>query len=485
MTKIALNSESFSRAAPHNLHAEQLILGAVLINNDQLNKVTEYLKAEHFYQPVHKRIFTTILNVIERGVSASPISLKNIFDKDEDLKEVGGWQYLNDLVSEASTIIDIRDYGKIIYELALRRKLIDIGEEIVNDAFKGEIDVSALKQLEAAEAKLFQLATEGSDTQGGFLALKESLVESINRAQKAFQNSDKVTGITSGFLDMDSILGGFQDSDLLILAGRPSMGKTAFSINLAVNAAKAFITEKYKNEEHSMPPSVGFFSLEMSGEQLASRMISMQSGVNASALRTGKFSKEEFGKLTDSLNHLNDLPFFIDDTPALSITAIRTRARRLKRKSNLAFLIIDYLQLIRGTGKSGDNRVQEVSEITQGLKAIAKELNIPIIALSQLSRAVEQREDKRPLLSDLRESGSIEQDADIVMFIYREEYYELRRQPEAGTDKHALWMAKMEKIRNISEIIIAKHRNGPVGNVKLFFDDKYTKFGNYTPKEGE
>jgi replicative DNA helicase len=475
------------RTLPQNIMAEQMLLGVILTNNESIHKVSDFLLAEHFYEPVHQRIYDAILLFLDKGIVANHITLKNYFDKDEALLEKGGAAYLADLASLAVTIINITDYGRTIYELALRRNLINIGEEVVNDAFDKEIELSAHDQIEVAEQKLYDLAVNDLEQNRGFLQIRHSVTEAINKAQSAFQNKGKVSGISTDFIDLDEILGGFQNSDLLILAGRPSMGKTAMALNLALNCSqvltrnfeqqKALHPEEYANKK---PGAVGFFSLEMSAEQLASRMISMLSGISTVKLRTGHVDEDEFVNIVQAAKDLQGLPFFIDDTPSLTISALRTRARRLKRKHNCAVLFIDYLQLLRSSlGSKEQNRVQEISEITQGLKAIAKELNIPVIALSQLSRAVEQREDKRPLLSDLRESGSIEQDADIVMFIYREEYYLMRKKPKEGTEEYNKWQSDMDAVGNVSEIIISKHRNGPVGSVKLQFDSHLTKFNNY------
>ena len=405
---------------------------------------------------------------------ATPVTLKNHFDKDEALVSIGGAEYLARLAGLSAMVINIADYARTVYDLAVRRKLIEIGGDIVNDAFDKEIELTAAQQIEQAEQTLYTLASEGRSG-SGFVMLKKSLKEAIDRAQLAYKHHGKVSGISSGFVDMDALLGGLQDSDLLILAGRPSMGKTALAINIALNACN-YLCEITKDQA---PKSVGFFSLEMSSEQLAARMLSMISKVNAAKLRTGNLTDDDFTHIVRANKEMQELPFFIDDTPALTISALRTRARRLKRKHNLGLLVIDYLQLVRGTTKAGEgNRVQEISEITQGLKAIAKELNIPVIALSQLSRAVEQREDKHPQLSDLRESGSIEQDSDIVMFIYRDEYYESRKEPRVGTPEHDAWQARMDEVMNISEVIIAKQRHGPIGAVKLYFDSNTTKFSN-------
>lgn len=479
------------RTIPQNIMAEQMLLGAVLTNNESIHKVSDFLISDHFYEPVHQRIYDTVLLFMDKGIVANHITLKNYFDKDEALKEKGGAVYLADLAALATTIINITDYGKAIYELAVRRNLIEIGEDIFNDAFDKEIELTAHDQIEVAEQKLYDLAVNDLEQNKGFLQIKHPLTEAINKAQLAFQNKGKVSGISTDFIDLDELLGGLQCSDLLILAGRPSMGKTALAVNLALNCSKVLVKnfEKQKKanpEEYASkkPGAVGFFSLEMSSEQLASRMISMLSGISTVKLRTGHVDENEFVGIVQAAKDLQSLPFFMDDTPSLTISALRTRARRLKRKHNCSILFIDYLQLVRSSLSSSrdQNRVQEISEITQGLKAIAKELNIPVVAMSQLSRAVEQREDKRPLLSDLRESGSIEQDADIVMFIYREEYYLMRKKPKEGTEEYNKWQSDMDSVGNVTEIIVSKHRNGPVGSVKLQFDSHLTKFNNYAAK---
>lgn len=465
------------RKLPQNVEAEQALLGALLVNNEALGRVSDYLLSDHFFEPVHRRIYQSIATMVDKGLVASPTTLKGLFDQDPALESVGGVEYIRQLASRATSIINLETYGRIIYDMALKRQLIDIGEEIVNDAFDLAKDETGAQQIEGAEQHLFQLASQGNaDT--GFQALKNALTDAVHTADVAHKRTDKLSGIKTEFSDLDQLLGGLQNSDLLILAGRPSMGKTALSINLAINACKDMV-RKAEAEKMDMPPAVGFFSLEMSSEQLAARMIAMEGAIDSSRMRVGMLSDDEFSKVVQANIALHKLPFFLDDTPALSISAVRTRARRLKRRHNLGLLIVDYLQLLKGTSKSSEgSRVQEVSEITQGLKAIAKELNIPVIALSQLSRAVEQREDKRPQLSDLRESGSIEQDADVVMFIYREEYYMARKQPAEGSPDHAKWQENMNACMNQTEVIIAKQRNGPIGTAKLFFDANSTKFKN-------
>jgi replicative DNA helicase len=466
------------REAPCNIEAEQALLGALLVNNETLQHIGDKLRAQHFYEPLHQRIFEAIQKFNDKGLIANPVTLKHYFDQDAALADIGGGAYLAKLAGAAITVFNIADYSEMIYDLALKRELIMLGEEVVNTAYLHKIDIPAQEQIESAEQKLFNLSLEGTGDKG-FKAIRHSVINAIKHAENAFKNSG-LSGLTTGLNDLNNLLGGLQRSDLLILAGRPSMGKTALAVNVAYNACLALAKEaRDKNITAKEAGSVGFFSLEMSSEQLSTRMLSSASGINSAKIIHGKISSDDFAHLVRTSNEMSQLPFFIDDTPALSISGLRTRARRLKRLHNLKLLVVDYLQLVRGSSSlSLNNRVQEVSEITQGLKAIAKELDIPVIALSQLSRAVEQRDDKRPLLSDLRESGSIEQDADVVMFIYREEYYLARREPQPGTDKHAEWQNEMEKVHNISEVIVAKHRNGPIGNVKLRFDSNLTQFDN-------
>jgi replicative DNA helicase len=474
------------RVLPHNLEAEQGLLGALLVDNRAYEKIGDFLRAKHFFMPAHQRIFESILTLIERGQNASPVTLKNYFEKDADLKDVGGATYLADLAASVINVINAHDYAQTIYELHLRRELITLGEEIVNESFTHSLEADAQDTIELAEAKLFDLAESG-ETKTGFVTLRDSVLTAIELAEKAYKTEGHVTGVTSGLLDMDKKLGGFQKSDLLILAGRPSMGKTALAVNFAFNAAKAFAESGGQEGGR-----VAFFSLEMSADQLATRILSDQSGISGDAIRKGNIRAEDFQKFVIASQKMAQVPLYIDDTPSLTIGAVRTRARRLKRQHGLDFLVVDYLQLLRGTGsrQSESNRVLEISEITRGLKAIAKELEIPVLALSQLSRAVEQREDKRPMLSDLRESGSIEQDSDVVMFVFREEYYLSRAEPEPGTEKHLKWQESMERAHNVGECIIAKQRHGPIGTVKMHFDPNLTRFSDldqshYAASSGE
>ncbi len=469
------------REAPCNIEAEQSLLGALLVNNEALSRIGDQLMAEHFYEPLHSRIYDAIRKFNDKGLIANPVTLKHYFDQDAALADIGGGAYLAKLAGAAITVINIADYSNMVYDLALKRQLITIGEDVVNDAFLHSIDIPATTQIEGAEQKLFNLSLEGSGDKG-FRSIRQSIVGSIKQAEFAYKNTGGVVGLTTGLVDMDKLLGGLQRSDLLILAGRPSMGKTALAVNVAYNACAALAKEALdKGKTTKETGCVGFFSLEMSAEQLTTRMLSSASKLNSSKIIQGRLNSEEFAHLVRTSNTMSSMPFFIDDTPALTIASLRTRARRLKRQNNLRLLVVDYLQLLRGSSAASQaNRVQEVSEITQGLKAIAKELDVPVVALSQLSRAVEQREDKRPLLSDLRESGSIEQDADAVLFIYREEYYLGRSEPSMDDQlKHAKWQEDMERVHKIAEVIVAKHRNGPIGTVKLHFDSSLTEFSNH------
>ncbi|MEM7650517.1 MAG: replicative DNA helicase [Pseudomonadota bacterium] len=465
------------RILPHNIDAEQGLIGALLVDNRAVEKMGDFLKSAHFFMPAHQRIYESILTLIDRGQTASPVTLKNYFETDDDLKDVGGAEYLVDLAASVVSVVNVSDYARTIYDLHLRRELITLGEDVVNESYNHTLDADATSTIEQAEARLFDLAETG-DVKGGFITLRDSVLTAIEHAEKAFQSDGNVTGVTSGLIDVDKKLGGFQSSDLLILAGRPSMGKTALAVNWAFNAAKA-----YAESGGQEGARVAFFSLEMAAEQLAGRILSEQSGISGDAIRKGNIKQDDFRAFVEASQKMSQVPLYIDDTPALSISAVRTRARRLKRQHGLDMLVVDYLQLLRGTGskRGQENRVQEVSEITQGLKAIAKELNIPVIALSQLSRQVEQREDKRPQLADLRESGSIEQDADVVMFVYREEYYLSRTEPEPGTEKHMKWQESMERAHNIGECIVAKQRHGPIGIVKMFFDPNITRFSDLDP----
>ena len=481
-------TEGLDRSPPHNFEAEQALLGAILMSNRSLERVSEFLRPEHFAEPVHGRIYESCMILTGRNQIATPVTLKTYLSQDQGLKELGGDAYLMNLAGAAASIINAEDYGRLIFDLALRRELIGVGEDMVNDAFEPDMEVDAVQQIERAEQALFKLATSGQ-AEGGFKGFKTVLLEAISQAELAHQRQGRLSGVTSGLRDLDAKLGGLHRSDLLILAGRPSMGKTALATNIAFNAAKALKYEIGPSGEKKATEGavVAFFSLEMSAEQLAGRILADRASLNSHKIRQGELQDEEFSKLVIASQELHSLPLYIDDTPALSVSAVRTRCRRLARTQGLGMIVIDYLQLLSATaGKKVENRVQEVSDITRQLKALAKELNVPVLALSQLSRAVEQREDKRPQLSDLRESGSIEQDADVVMFVYREQYYleraEPGRRPEEAEDKfntrYADWQTRLEEVTNTAEAIIAKQRHGPVGAVRLFFDGQFTRFGD-------
>jgi replicative DNA helicase len=469
------------RSLPSNIEAEQALLGALLINNEATSLVAAFLLPEHFFLPVHGRIFDAVLRMIEKGQIANPVTLKHYFERDEGLEEAGGAQYLARLAGSAVTVINAEHYGRAIHDLALRRGLVTIGEEVVNDAYDSPLEQAASDQIEDAEQKLFRLAEDGK-VASGFQPFATSLKGAVEMIEQAYKRDSHLTGAPTGLVDLDALLGGLHPSDLIILAGRPGMGKTALATNIAYNAASTYEEETDERGQVRIVDGakVAFFSLEMSSEQLATRILAEQTEISSDKLRRGEVRDADFGKIVRASQEMERLPFFIDDSPELTIAGLRARARRLKRRSGLSLIVIDYLQLMRpSTSMRLNNRVQEVSEITQGLKALAKELNVPVLALSQLSRAVEQRDDKRPQLADLRESGSIEQDADVVMFIYRDEYYEARKQPDDNDPvQHAEWMEKMERVHNKAEVIIAKQRHGPTGKVDLFFNGLLTKFGN-------
>ena len=481
------------RSPPHNFEAEKALLGAILANNNAYDRVSSYLKAEHFADGVNGKIFEAASNLIERGQIADPITLHNFFENDGLVAEIGGTQYLAEIANSLINVINSAEYGRSIYDLYLKRQLIDLGENIVNRAYSVDINEQATQQIEQTEQQLYELATTG-EIEGGFQDFKSSVVSAIGMAEIAHKRDGNLSGVSSGLRDLDGIMGGLHPSDLIILAARPSMGKTALATNIAFNAAYdyKFEIEPSGNKKTTDGAVVGFFSLEMSAEQLASRILSEQAQIASDKMRRGTLSNDEFDKLVLASQELHKLPIFIDDTPALSVSALRTRARRLKRNEGLGLIIVDYLQLMESSQRT-DNRVQEISEITRGLKTLAKELNVPVLALSQLSRAVEQREDKRPQLSDLRESGTIEQDADVVSFIFRQAYYDERGEPtqraEESVDKFASryteWQERSEQNRFIAEIIIGKQRHGPTGTTKLHFNGMYTRFGDLDTQHAE
>ena len=463
---------------PHNIEAEQQLLGAILTNNDIFDRVSSLVKAEHFFDPVHQRIFEIAAARIQKNALASPVTLKAFLDDDAGLKELGGPAYLVRLAGAAISAYAARDYAQMIYDLSVRRELIQLGRDIASMAAKVDVASEPKDQIIEAEQRLYKLGEQGV-AERGFQSFLKAVTDAVNVANAAYQRDGGLAGIATGLIDLDKKLGGLHPSDLLILAGRPSMGKTSLATNIAFNIAKTHKRGRMPDgTEGSVEGGVvGFFSLEMSAEQLAARILSEAAEVPSEQIRRGDMTEQEFRRFVEAAKALEACPLYIDDTPALPISQVAARARRLKRTHGLDVLIIDYLQLLKGTSK--DNRVQEVSEITQGLKAIAKELNIPVIALSQLSRAVESRDDKRPQLSDLRESGSIEQDADVVMFVFREEYYREREKPgDHELEKMAQWQALMESVHGKAEVIIGKQRHGPIGTVELSFEGRFTRFGN-------
>lgn len=474
--------ETVTKQAPHNLEAEQGLIGALLLDNRVLEKVADLLRPIHFYAGAHGRIYDAIQTLVERGQAATPVTLKGYFEKDQDLDSVGGVEYLADLAGTVASLNNTLSYAQTIYDLYLRRELINVGSDIIEDAAGFDIGQETTDTIEKAEAELFKLAESG-ETKGGFVTLRDSVVTAIEIAEKAYNTKGQVTGATTGLIEMDKKLGGLHPSDLLILAARPSMGKTALAVNVAFNSAKAYADSG--GEEGAV---TAFFSLEMSHDQLTTRILADQASISGDSIRKGQLSQDQFRDFAQAAHALSKIPLYIDDTPALSIAAVRTRSRRLKRQNGLGLIVIDYLQLLRGSGskQSETNRVNEVSEITRGLKALAKELEVPVLALSQLSRGVESRDDKRPMLSDLRESGSIEQDADAVMFIYREEYYLSREEPsqkvsenvEKFNERYETWSRRLQDMANIAEVIVAKQRHGPIGPVKLQFDANYTRFSD-------
>ena len=471
------------RSAPHNIEAEQALLGAIFVNNDACDRVSHFLQPEHFFDPLHARIYEVSSKLVLAGKRVTPVTLKTFFEHEEPLGELTVPQYLGRLAANATTVINAEHYGRTIYELALRRNLILIGEDMVNSAYDSVIDSPPSTLIEEAEQQLFELAETGKYGTG-FEAFASALTDAIDMAANAYSRDGGVSGLSTGFADLDQKLGGLQNSDLVIIAGRPSMGKTALATNIGFHIAHNHRTQTLPNGEETVVDgaAVGFFSLEMSSEQLATRLISEQAGIPSEKVRRGTITKTEFDRLVDVSQKLQHLPLYIDETGGISIAQLAARARRLKRQKNIGVIIVDYLQLLSGSGRrASDSRVQEVSEITTALKALAKELNIPIVALSQLSRQVEQRDDKRPQLSDLRESGSIEQDADVVMFVFREEYYVQRSQPREGTPEHLTWQDEMSSVEGLAEVIIGKQRHGPTGTVRLQFKSEFTRFGDYVP----
>ena len=472
-------SNNTDELIPHSIEAEQQLLGGLLNNNDLYYSLEDKVDPEHFYDPVHSRIFEIISTRIKDGKLASAVTVNTFLTEDEGLKELGGSSYLAQLMAGSVASSAIKDYSKLVYDLAIRRELIILGQEISSRAQSIKVDEQPEEQIILAEQNLYKIGDSGK-SETGFKSFLKALGEAVQVANAAHHRDGNLAGISTGFIDLDKKMGGLHSSDLIILAGRPSMGKTSLATNIAYNIAKSF--KKNDNADGTSETVnggiVGFYSLEMSAEQLAARILSETAEIPSEQIRRGDMTESEFRRFVEAAKSIESSPLFIDDTPALTIAQLASRARRLKRTHGLDALIIDYLQLVRA-GSSRDNRVNEISEITQGLKAIAKELNIPVIALSQLSRQVENRDDKRPQLADLRESGSIEQDADVVLFVYREEYYKEREKPsDHDLEKMAIWQEEMDRLHGRAELILGKQRHGPIGTVELSFEGKYTRFGN-------
>ena len=470
-----------ARKMPHNLPAEQNLLGALLIDNDIMEKIDDRLRAEHFYDPLHGRIFATMMRMIDRGQLANPVTLKSFFSGTDDGPDGAIEDYLGELADGVISLAQSADYAVTIYEAHLRRELIRIGDDVIEDAIHPDVDLSATKQIETAEAKLFQLAESG-EAGAGLRNFESVTAAAVNMAAIARKSDGGLSGVSTGLTDLNAKMGGLHRSDLIILAGRPGMGKSALATTMAFHSATTTRTG-----EEARP--VAFFSLEMSAEQLGTRILSERARIDSNAIRQGDLNAEEFDRLVEVSNQLSVAPFYIDDTPSLSVSQVASRARRMKRTGGLGLIVVDYLQLLTPQlGVKSENRVQEISNISRSLKAIAKELDVPVLALSQLSRAVEQREDKRPNLSDLRESGSIEQDADVVLFIYREEYYLNKKDPERDAReteeqfnaKNDAFMARLQAAENKAEVIIAKQRHGPVGSINLHFEKSFTHFSDLT-----
>ena len=458
---------------PANLEAEQALLGSILVNNDIIDEISTIITPSVFYDPGHIKIYEVIQNLNNKGMIANPITLKNFFEKDNMLNEVGGTEYLVKLTRFSGSTKQAVDYAKIIHEMYLRRELVLISNKLSSDTINASLEEqNAESIIEDTEKSLFDLAERGSFSRS-FLKFNQALDQTIQMATQAMQNDQGIVGVPTGLTDLDEKLGGLHKSDLIIIAGRPSMGKTALATNIAYNAAQNIL----KRQEKS---SVAFFSLEMSSEQLSTRILSEQAKIKSDDIRRGKVTEEEINRYIETSRNIYNLPLFIDETPAITIATLCNRARRIKRLFGLNLIVVDYIQLMRSNLNKNEGRVQEISEITQGLKALAKELSVPVLALSQLSRAVEQRDDKQPQLADLRESGSIEQDADVVMFVYRESYYLERKQPKLGSIEHAEWQSKMNDVNGLADIILGKQRHGPTGTIKVEFEGIYTKFKDLT-----
>jgi replicative DNA helicase len=470
------------RHVPYDIDVEQALLGAILVDNRAMERASALIKPEHFYDPLHGRIFETMSQMIERGgVVVTPLTLHATMKADPGVIETGGQAYFDALRAAAPAIPNIKDFANILTDLAVRRSLIRIGEDIVNTAYDAPTEKTSKEQIQEAEKALYAVSETNKYGEGA-IDFHESLRRTVEIAERAIARGGRISGVTSGFTDIDNLLGGLQPSDLLILAGRPGMGKTALGTNMAFHCAKAYLQDIETGAEYPRGAPVLFFSLEMAAQQLSGRILSEQSELEVWKIRNGKFSESEWEKFVLAMQDLSNLPLYIDDTGGISIAQIAARARRLKREKNIGLIIIDYLQLVEPSRRH-DNRVQEITEVTKGLKTLAKELNIPVLALSQLSRGVDARDDKRPVLSDLRESGSIEQDADVVMFVYREEYYLKSREPDPGTPEHAKWMDKLDRATNRAEVLVEKHRHGATRAIDLVFEGSFTRFSNLAPED--
>ncbi|WP_440911146.1 replicative DNA helicase [Candidatus Pelagibacter sp.] len=451
---------------PNNIEAEQSVIGSILVTNEIFDEISTIISSTNFYDPMHQKIYNAVESLIYKGMLANPITLKNYFEDEKDDLDVP--EYLVKITKFSTSVRQAIEYSKIIYDMFVRRELIKISEQTIDNAKINDLDTSGQNIIENSERLLFDLAEKGSFN-SSLVKFDDAMKQTIEMASAAYKNEGGIVGVPTGLRDLDDKLGGLHQSDLIIIAGRPSMGKTSLATNIAFNAAKHI-------QDSGKKSSVAFFSLEMSSEQLSTRILSEQARIGSNDIRRGRISDEQFDQFLETSKNIAELPLFIDETPAISIAAMSNRARRIKRLNGLDMIVVDYIQLMRGTTYNKDGRVQEISQITQGLKAIAKELGVPVVALSQLSRQVEQRDDHKPQLADLRESGSIEQDADVVMFVYREGYYLQRKEPREATVEHAEWQAKMNEVAHLAEIIIGKQRHGPIGKVTLEFEERFTKF---------
>ena len=463
--KLSIVKDSF-KELPNNIEAEQSVIGSILVTNEIFDEINIIVSSINFFDPMHQKIFNAIENLIYKGMLANPITLKNYFEDEND--ELNIPEYLVKITKFSTSARQAIEYSKIIYDMFVRRELIKISEQTIDNAKINDLDTNGQNIIENSERLLFDLAERGSFN-SSLIKFDDAMKQTIEMASAAYKNEAGIVGVPTGLRDLDDKLGGLHQSDLIIIAGRPSMGKTSLATNIAFNAAQNI-------QESSKKSSVAFFSLEMSSEQLSTRILSEQARIASNDIRRGRISDEQFDKFLETSKNISELPLFIDETPAISIAAMSNRARRIKRLHGLDLIVVDYIQLMKGSFNNKDGRVQEISQITQGLKAIAKELGVPVVALSQLSRQVEQRDDHKPQLADLRESGSIEQDADVVMFVYRESYYLQRKMPREATVEHAEWQAKMNEVAHLAEIIIGKQRHGPIGNITLEFEERFTKF---------